>query len=124
MQESEAYKQRVIENARGEAARFTEVLAEYRKAPGVTRERLYLDAMQQVLSSSSKVLVDQKSGSNLLYLPLDKILQMSGTNGGAEAAAAKTPQAAESVPVAPPTQPEAAGVRSRESFRGREREAR
>jgi len=122
MQESEAYKQRVIENARGEAARFTEVLAEYRKAPGVTRERLYLDAMQQVLSSSSKVLVDQKSGSNLLYLPLDKIMQMSG--GGGDAAAAKTPQAAESVPVAPPTQPEAAGVRSRESFRGREREAR
>jgi membrane protease subunit HflK len=120
MQESEAYKQRVIENARGEAARFTEVLAEYRKAPGVTRERLYLDAMQQVLSSSSKVLVDQKSGSNLLYLPLDKIMQMSGI----DAAAAKTPQAAESVPIAPPTQPEAAGVRSRESFRGREREAR
>jgi modulator of FtsH protease HflK len=124
MQESEAYKQRVIENARGEAARFTEVLAEYRKAPGVTRERLYLDAMQQVLSSSSKVLVDQKAGNNLLYLPLDKILQMSGAATGSDAAAAKTPQAAESVPVAPPTQPEVAGVRSRESFRGREREAR
>jgi membrane protease subunit HflK len=120
MQESEAYKQRVVENARGEASRFTDVLAEYRKAPGVTRERLYLDAMQQVLSSSSKVLIDQKAGNNLLYLPLDKIMQMNGS----DAAAAKTPQAVESVPIAPPTQPEAAGVRSRESFRGREREAR
>jgi len=123
MQESEAYRQRVVENAKGEAARFTEVLAEYRKAPGVTRERLYLDAMQQVYSSSSKVLIDQKSGSNLLYLPLDKIMQMSGSGAG-DPAISKSPQAVESVPVAPPTQPEAGGVRSRESFRGREREAR
>ncbi len=75
MEEAQGHKQRVIANAQGDASRFTQVLAEYEKAPGVTRERMYLDAMQQIMQSASKVLVDQKGGQNLLYLPLDKLIQ-------------------------------------------------
>ncbi len=77
MQEAEGYKQRVIANADGEASRFKQVLSEYSKAPAVTRERIYLDTMQQILSSTTKVLTDTKGGSNLLYLPLDKLIQKS-----------------------------------------------
>lgn len=77
LQEAEGYKQRVVANAEGEAARFNSVLTEYQKAPAVTRERLYLDTMQQVMSSTSKIVVDQKNGQNLLYLPLDKLMQQS-----------------------------------------------
>jgi membrane protease subunit HflK len=74
MEEASAHKQRVIANAQGEASRFTQLLAEYEKAPGVTRERLYLDTMQQIMQATSKVVVDQKGGNSLLYLPLDKLI--------------------------------------------------
>ncbi|WP_374350264.1 FtsH protease activity modulator HflK [Chitinimonas sp.] len=75
--EAEGYKKSVIAKAQGDAARFAKVATEYAKAPQVTRDRMYLETMQQVLSNSSKVLVDQKSGSgNLLYLPLDKLMQL------------------------------------------------
>lgn len=77
LEEAEGYKQQVSANAQGEAARFTQVLAEYQKAPAVTRERLYLDTMQQVMNSSSKVVVDQKGNGSLLYLPLDKLQQIT-----------------------------------------------
>lgn len=78
--EAEGYKQSVIAKAQGDAARFQQVAAEYAHAPQVTRDRMYFDTMQQVLGNSSKVLVDQKSGSgNLLYLPLDKLIQMGST---------------------------------------------
>ncbi|NWG39451.1 MAG: FtsH protease activity modulator HflK [Hydrogenophilaceae bacterium] len=77
LQESEGYRQKVIANAQGEAARFSQVLAEYQKAPAVTRERLYLDTMEQVMNRTSKVIVDQKGGNNLIYLPLDKLQQMA-----------------------------------------------
>lgn len=78
LQEADGYKQRVIAEAEGNAARFKQVATEYAKAPQVTRDRMYLDTMQQILSNSSKVLVDQKSGNgNLLYLPLDKLMQLS-----------------------------------------------
>ncbi len=77
MQEADAYKSMVIAQATGEANRFTQVLAEYRKAPAVTRERLYLEAMESVLSSAGKVMVDVKGSGNLLYLPLDR---MSGAS--------------------------------------------
>lgn len=124
-QEAEAYKQRVIATSEGDASRFKQVVAEYSKAPGVTRDRLYLDMMQQVLSNTSKVIVDQKNGSNLLFLPLDKILQMSGSLAGAgavEQGAAKPPamtdQPAAPQPSAEPT------ARSRDAFRSRDREAR
>lgn len=78
--EANAYKEQVIAEATGEASRFTQVLTEYKKAPEVTRKRLYLEAMESVMTNSSKVLVDVKGGGNLLYLPLDKM--MSGGSGG------------------------------------------
>ena len=83
MEEANGHKQRVIASAQGDASRFTQVLAEYDKAPGVTRERLYLDMMQQIMQSTSKVVVDQKGGNNLLYLPLDKLIQSTAAQGAA-----------------------------------------
>ncbi len=77
LEEAEGYKQKVVANAQGEAARFNQVLAEYQKAPAVTRQRLYLDTMQQVMSNSAKVIVDQKGNGSLLYLPLDKLQQIT-----------------------------------------------
>ncbi|MEM8497014.1 MAG: FtsH protease activity modulator HflK [Pseudomonadota bacterium] len=82
LEEANAYKEQVIANSEGEAERFEKLLSEYRKAPQVTRERLYLDAVQEVMSKSSKVMVDVEGGNNLLYLPLDKIVQNSAAAGG------------------------------------------
>lgn len=73
-EESDAYKNEVIARAEGEAERFTQLLKEYKKAPKITRDRLYLDMMESVLSNSSKVMVDVEGGNNLLYLPLDKLM--------------------------------------------------
>ncbi|HSS46198.1 MAG TPA: FtsH protease activity modulator HflK, partial [Burkholderiales bacterium] len=117
LQEADGYRQRVIANAEGDASRFRQILVEYTKAPGVTRDRLYLDMMQQVLSSTSKVLIDQKSGANLLYFPLDKLLHIGGPAADAQELAprAATPEAAQ--------QPESTS-RSREAFRSRDREQR
>ncbi len=78
LEEANGYKSEVEQRAQGDAQRFNQILVEYQKAPGVTRERLYLDMMQSVLGNSSKVLIEQKSGS-LLYLPLDKLIQQSAT---------------------------------------------
>jgi len=114
--ESEGYRQRVIEQAEGDAARFRQVVAEYNKAPKVTRDRLYIEAMQQVMTNTTKVLVE-KGGGNLIYLPLDKIMQMTGTGTGAAEAAAKPAETA-------PAAPEPSTARSREAFRSREREPR
>jgi membrane protease subunit HflK len=77
-EEAEGYRARIVAQAEGDAERFRSVLNEYQKAPQVTRERLYVDAMQEVYTNVTKVLVDSKSGNNLLYLPLDKIMQMTG----------------------------------------------
>ena len=77
-EESEAYKARVVAQSQGDAQRFRAVLTEYQKAPQVTRDRMYTDAMQQVYTNVTKVLVDSKQGSNLLYLPLDKLMQSTG----------------------------------------------
>jgi membrane protease subunit HflK len=82
IQEAEAYRERVIANAEGEADRFLRILAEYEKAPAVTRERLYLETLEEILASSTKVLVDTEGGNNLLYLPLDQLTRRaSGTTG-------------------------------------------
>jgi membrane protease subunit HflK len=78
LQDAEAYKQRVTANAQGEAARFTSLLGEYKKAPRVTRERLYIDALEDVYRNSSKVLLDAEGSGNLMYLPLDKLMQQDG----------------------------------------------
>lgn len=79
LQEAEAYKQRVVATAEGDATRFRSVVNEYAKAPQVTRQRLYLETMQQIFANTGKVLVDTKGQGNLLYLPLDKLMQASGT---------------------------------------------
>lgn len=113
IQESEGYRARVVEQSQGDASRFRQIVTEYNKAPQVTRDRLYIDAMQQIMSNTSKVLIDQKSGGNLLYLPLDKLMQMT-TTGGGEPAAVKTPE----------TAPADSAGRGREAFRSRDREGR
>jgi membrane protease subunit HflK len=78
LEEASAYKEQVIAQAQGEAQRFEKLLTEYNKAPEVTRERLYIDAIQGVLSRTSKVMIDVEGGNNLLYLPLDKIVNQPG----------------------------------------------
>ena len=75
--EANGYKQAVIARADGEAERFTRVLFEYQKAPGVTRKRLYLETMEQVFSNTNKIMIDQEGGNNMMYLPLDQIMQSS-----------------------------------------------
>jgi modulator of FtsH protease HflK len=99
MQEAEGHKQRVISTAEGDASRFKQVQTEYAKAPEVTRQRMYLETMQQVYSSTSKVLIDAKGQGNLLYLPLDKLMQATAATA---AAAAETPTSIQSgKPAAP-----------------------
>ncbi|VAW52541.1 HflK protein [hydrothermal vent metagenome] len=83
-EEAEAYKNEVITRAEGEAQRFTQLLKEYKKAPKITRERLYLDMMESVLSNSSKVMVDVEGGNNLLYLPLDKLMDRQNNNASSQ----------------------------------------
>jgi membrane protease subunit HflK len=118
-EEADAYKARIIAQAQGDAQRFKSVLAEYQRAPQVTRDRLYLETMQQIYSSVTKVLIDSRQGSNLLYLPLDKIMQQAAQGGAA---------APEAVPVVPPPTPAAASggsdSRTRDNGRSRERETR
>ncbi len=83
LEESNAYKEQVIAKAQGESSRFMQILVQYQKAPDVTRERLYLDAIEDVLSKTSKVVVDSKAGNNLLMMPLDQLLQNRGLNADA-----------------------------------------
>jgi membrane protease subunit HflK len=94
------------------------VLAEYQKAPQVTRDRMYLDTMQQIYSNVTKVMVDSRQGSNLLYLPLDKIMQMTGQ--GADAATVTAPAALPATTPATST-PDA---RTRDAARSRDRDTR
>ncbi|MGD7036693.1 FtsH protease activity modulator HflK [Methylotuvimicrobium buryatense] len=84
MQEAEGYKQQVIARAEGEASRFLALLGEYKKAPEVTRKRLYIESVQSVLTHSNTVFLDVKSGNNLMYLPLDKIIKQSPTDETAQ----------------------------------------
>ena len=108
-EESEAYKAQVVAQAQGDAQRFKSVLTEYQKAPQVTRDRMYIDTMQQVYSNVTKVMVESRQGSNLLYLPLDKIMQMTGQGGSAAPAdplgVPGTVAAMPSVPAVPVTTP-------------------
>jgi len=113
LQESEGYKQRVIANAEGDASRFKAVLTEYSKAPGVTRERIYIETLQQVLSSTNKIVMDYRGSGNLLYLPLDKLMQSGGTATPSESQASQRPS--------PEPAPPEASPRSRETLRNRER---
>ena len=118
-EQAEAYKAQVIARAEGDAQRFNRVLAEYQKAPGVTRDRIYVDTMQQIYSSVTKVMVDSRNNSNLLYLPLDKLIQQSG------AAPTQVPV----VPSTPAPESNSAGsgtadIRLRDGQRSRDRDAR
>ena len=79
LQEAEAYKASIVARATGEASRFSQILSEYQKAPDITRERLYLEAMEEVLSSSSKLMIDQSGGNNVIYLPLDQLMRQRRT---------------------------------------------
>src|SRR5437588_1685819 len=113
LQEAEGYKQRVIANAEGEGSRFKQVLAEYAKAPAVTRERIYIETMQQIFASTSKVMMDFRGPGNLLYLPLDKLMQQGGSANPSESQASQRPL--------PEPAPPEAGPRSRDTLRNRDR---
>ncbi|MDX9698570.1 MAG: FtsH protease activity modulator HflK [Rhodocyclaceae bacterium] len=96
IEEANAYRERVVANAEGEASRFKQVYAEFQRAPQVTRERLYIETMQQVLASTSKVMVDAQGNNNLMLMPLDKLLQgasggTSGNSGSSAGAASVAP---------------------------------
>jgi len=115
-EEAEGYKSRVIAQADGDAQRFASVLAEYQKAPTVRRDRMYIDTMQQVYANVSKVMVETRTNSNLLYLPLDKLMRQS---------AASVPTPATPPPVSDSTSPgSSSDSRSRDNARSRDRETR
>ena len=121
LEEAEGYRSRVVAQAEGDAQRFRSVLIEYQKAPAVTRDRLYLETMQQVYSNVTKVMVDSRSGSNLLYLPLDRLLQQ----GAAPAAGAGGAVAVVPAPSAiDPSGTQSVDIRSRDNARTRDREGR
>jgi membrane protease subunit HflK len=120
-EEAEGYRARVVAQAEGDSQRFRSVLTEYQKAPAVTRDRLYLETMQQVYSNVSKVMVDSRSGSNLLYLPLDRLMQQAGAPA-ATAGAGMAPESTPS-PIAPAV-PAAPDARTRDGARVRDRETR
>jgi membrane protease subunit HflK len=122
-EEAAAYKARIVAQAQGDAQRFSSVLAEYQKAPQVTRDRMYLDTMQQIYGSVTKVLVESRQGSNLLYLPLDKIMQ-SVASGGAGSLDAPATSAAPAAAPAAPAANFSNDPRARDSNRTRDRESR
>jgi membrane protease subunit HflK len=116
-EEAEGYRARVVSVAEGDAQRFRSVVEEYKKAPGVTRDRLYIETMQQVFGNVSKIMVDSRAGSNLLYLPLDKLMQQAG-------AAVEPPPAPAARPAEVPAAAAAADARSRDGGRSRDRDGR
>ncbi|NMM28842.1 MAG: FtsH protease activity modulator HflK [Glaciimonas sp.] len=96
MEEAEAYRSRVEANALGDASRFNQVYAEYQKAPVVTRDRIYLDTMQQIFTGTTKLMVDVKNGNSLLYLPLDKLIGQTNVSGPSTSHPTSTPNTAAS----------------------------
>lgn len=130
LQEADGYKQRLIATAEGDASRFRQLNTEYAKAPEVTRSRLYLETMQQVYANTSKVMIDAKGHGNLLYLPLDKLMQAAGAvpaPSGAAPAETPAPTTRPAPAVSgdvPPQVVDRFDTRSRDSLRSREREVR
>lgn len=122
-EESEAYKSRIVAQAQGDAQRFRSVLAEYQKAPQVTRDRMYLDTMAQIYTNVTKVVVDSRQGSNLLYLPLDKVMQLAAANDSSvlPSGTVNVTPSPQSPALAPPISPDS---RTRDGSRTRDREAR
>ena len=117
MQESEGYRTRIVQSAEGDASRFRQILNEYQKAPAVTRDRMYLDAMQQVFSNTTKVMVDSRNNNQLLYLPFDKLMQQATQDAMAAPRVAPSNSAQEAAPATN-------DGRTRDTLRSREREAR
>ena len=117
LEEANGYLASVVQKAEGDASRFRQILTEYTKAPAVTRERLYIDMVQSVLGNTTKALIDQKAGNNLLYLPLDRLLQQSATapTTGPELPAARSGTSSSEPPAA--LEPS----RSRDALRSRDR---
>lgn len=111
-QEAEAYKERIIAQANGDVSRFAQLLAEYKKAPAVTKQRMYIEAMESVLAQSNNILVDVKGGNNIMYLPLDKLTERT-TETNEE-------QAAYEPPAAPASTSEVVKSNSRASARERD----
>jgi len=122
IEEANGYRQSVIANAEGEASRFKQILVEYNRAPGVMRDRMYLETMQQIMTSTTKVLIDARAGSNLLYLPLDKLIQSVGATGAPDIPAPAIPGASAAGTAPPPSLD--TSPRSRDTLRGRDREGR
>lgn len=121
-EESQAYRERIVAQAEGDAQRFKAILPEYQNAPQVTRDRMYLDAMQQIYTNVTKVVIDSKQGSNLMYLPLDKLMQ--ATSSPLAPASASDPSANGNNATAPAPAAASTDPRSRESLRSRDREIR
>jgi membrane protease subunit HflK len=118
--EAAGYKLKIESEAKGNASRFEQILVQYKKAPEVTRQRLFLEAQEQILSSVSKVVVDQKGGNSMLYLPLDKLI-----NATEEAAVQKSQSMQSLNPQAvAPAEPALKTDRTRDAFRSRDRESR
>jgi len=133
LQEADGYKQRLIATAEGDASRFKQINTEYAKAPEVTRSRMYLETMQQIYANTSKVMVDTKGQGNLLYLPLDKLMQATGALAGSASmsgvgSSAEMPAQLRTAPAisheTPPQVVDKNETRARESLRSRDREAR
>lgn len=116
VQEAEGYKARVVDTAAGDAERFGKVFAEYRKAPEVTRDRLYIDAMRDIYANTKKVFVESRSGSNLLYLPFEKLLSEAAKSA---APASAVPAAVEPAPAAASAPAPEADARTLMRMRGR-----
>jgi membrane protease subunit HflK len=116
MQEAEGYRTRIVQTAEGDASRFRQILAEYQKAPAVTRDRMYLETMQQVFTNTTKVMVDSRSSNQLLYLPFDKLMQQVTQDAMAPRPTTVTP--------APEPAPAADGRTRDSSLRSRDREVR
>ena len=120
-QEADGYKSRIVSQAQGDAQRFKSLVAEYQKAPQVMRDRMYIDAMQQIYTNTTKVLIDAKAGSNLLYLPLEKIIQQAGQSNAPVSAQPAQPL---TEPASTPSNPTApVDARSRDG-RSRDRDSR
>lgn len=120
-QEAEGYKTRVVETATGDAERFSQILAQYEKAPQVTRDRMYVDMMQQVFQSTTKVYVDTKDGNNLLYLPFDKLMEQNKTQVTVAAQDEATSSTATPVAVDASQTEASANVYNQRSLRDRSR---
>ncbi len=111
-QEAEGYKARVVETAKGDADRFAQILTQYEKAPRVTRDRMYVDMMQQVMQSTTKVYVDTKDGNNLLYLPFDKLMEQNAASAKTAAQAEPSQSSVQTTSQQPATQPAASTSRT------------